>query len=374
MKFLALSLLVSLVACSGYTDRSPNSVQIPADTLARLKKLYPDQSEAFIIERFQNADSPLLKWRSFPPYYYELYDRVIGGNQKNKKFTSSRGLCAGDAHLENFGFLYLPEKKSTLFGLNDLDDVSECSLFSDTLRLYVGHKIVDPSLSVSVWHAAYTDGLKGAKHALPESLKKLEKKSLKNGTELSKKNKKLFEEKVCEGEYSKLSVKEKQVLDSYLQGLGHKYVFACMRTKDSGGSAGLSRFVFQSVDGRGNLETLELKPLAQPSPIYNRAAPMRVSWLQSGIESFWGMEYRAHYFPVILNGVSYLRRPLWNGNEGVALDDLDSASIPEVSYYEAYTLGKLHAKSRNNLSALKISDLENSGQLIEKQWRLEMNE
>lgn len=373
MKFLVLGLLVTLAACSSHPERSPNSLQIQPETLARLKKLYPDQSENFIIERFKNADSPLMKWRSFPPYYYELYDR-LNTQFKSKKFSSIKGLCAGDAHLENFGFLYLPEKNSTLFGLNDLDDVSACHLLSDTLRLLVGQKIIDPSVSVTEWHQAYIDGLKGAKRSLPESLKKLEKKSLKNGVELSKKNKKLFEEKKCEGEYSPLTVKEKQTLDSYLQGLGHKYVFACMRTKDSGGSAGLSRFVFQAVDGRGQLQTLELKPLSRPAPFYNQAAPTRLSFLQSGIEKFWGLEYRTHYFAVLLNGVPYLRRPLWNGNEGVALDDLDSLGVREVGLYEAYTLGTLHAKSRTNLSSLKSDELEKMSSLIETRWREEMSE
>lgn len=372
MKFLALSALVVMSACT-FAVRSPNSLQIPPETLSKLKKLYPDQSEDFIIERFKNADSPLMKWRSFPPYYYELYDRV-SGQFGNKKLTSGKGLCAGDAHLENFGFLYLPETKSTIFGLNDLDDVSACSLLSDTLRLFVGHRIVDSSVDVIEWHKAYTDGLKGNKRSLPETLKKLEKKSLKNGTELSKKNKKIFEDKKCEGEYAPLTAKEKQVLDSYLQGLGNKYVFACMRTKESGGSAGLSRFVFQAIDGKNNLLTLELKPLSKPAPIYNQAAPMRVSWLQSGIDLFWGAEYRAHYFPVILNGVPYLRRPLWNGNEGVALDDLDSIGIKEISLHEAYTLGKLHAKSGPAMSTLKVEDLEKMGGQIESRWRAEMNE
>jgi hypothetical protein len=125
---------------------------------------------------------------------------------------------------------------------------------------------------------------------------------------------------------------------------------------------------------KNNLLTLELKPLSKPAPIYNQAAPMRVSWLQSGIDLFWGAEYRAHYFPVILNGVPYLRRPLWNGNEGVALDDLDSIGIKEISLHEAYTLGKLHAKSGPAMSTLKVEDLEKMGGQIESRWRAEMNE
>lgn len=92
MKFLALSALIVLGACA-FNDRTPNSLQIPPETLSKLKKLYPDQSEDFIVERFKNADSPLMKWRSFPPYYYELYDRV-SGQFGNKKLTSGKGtLC-----------------------------------------------------------------------------------------------------------------------------------------------------------------------------------------------------------------------------------------------------------------------------------------
>ncbi len=372
MKFLALSVLLVLGACS-FAERSPDSLQIPPETLSKLKKLYPDQSEDFIVERFKNADSPLMKWRSFPPYYYELYDR-LNRDLNSKKFTAMKGLCAGDAHLENFGFLYLPDNKSSVFSLNDLDDVSPCYLLSDTLRLLVGHRIVDSSVSVSEWHKAYIDGLKGAKRSLPEVLKKLEKKSIKNGTELSKKNKKLFESKKCDGEYANLSTKEKRTLDSYLSGLGYKYVFACMRTKESGGSAGLSRFVFQAIDGKQNLLTMELKPLANPAPLYNSQSPARISYLQSGIKSFWGFDYMKYYYPVILDGVGFLARPLWNGNEGVALEDLDTAGIKEVSLHQAFTLGKLHSLSRSNMSQLKAEELEKMSGLIESRWRAEMNE
>ena len=374
MKFLFLSALITLSACSSHNNRSPDSLQIPVETLARLKKLYPDQSESFIIERFLNADSALMKWRSFPPYYYEMVDRLKSQFPQQKNFFAQSGLCAGDAHLENFGFLYRPDKKDAIFSINDLDDVSTCPLFSDALRLLVGHKIVSPSLSTEEWLTAYKDGIAGKRYVVPGALDELQADSLKKKTEPSKKYRKMFEAKKCDGEFATMNAKEKKTLDSYLIGQGLKYSYACMRTKDSGGSAGLSRFVVEAFDGADTKLTFELKPLAKPSPLYNQSGTNRLDSLKDGINKFWGEDFARYYYPVILDGVSYLRRPVWGGNAGVAADELTSSGLIEVSIFEAHKLGTLHAKSRGDFSALKSSDLEKIRVVIEETWKKEMNE
>src|SRR3989338_1838749 len=126
--FLSFLILLSS-ACA--TERKVSSI-IPTETVKRLKKLYPAQTEAFILERLHNATSAFAKWRSFPPYYYELITRLK--KSRASKMISRPGLCAGDPHLENFGFIYSDQP---LFTLNDLDDVSLCSLDADIIRLLI---------------------------------------------------------------------------------------------------------------------------------------------------------------------------------------------------------------------------------------------
>lgn len=323
MKFFALTILLS-VSVFAEKKRDPNSIQIPPTTLERLKRLYPEQSEDFIVERFKNANSALMKWRSFPPYYYQMVDRLQKELVKYKSLTAAKGLCAGDAHLENFGYLYLPDTNQSKFGLNDLDDVSECTLILDTLRLLVGHKLVDPSIDTSAWHSAYMDGLSGKSRSAPADLSELLADSLKKKNGTSKKYRKMFESKTCSGEFAAMNANEKATLDYYLLNANLKYSFACMRAKDSGGSAGRSRFVVEANEFKKDKLVFELKPLSNPSPLYNKipTSAQRLAYLQTAIEKFWSPEYKAYYYPVTLNGLNYLRRPVWGGNTGVAADEL----------------------------------------------------
>lgn len=149
MKFLLFTLLLS---SNLYAERKPNAA-VPNETIQRLKSLYPEQNENFIYERVQNTKSAFEKWRSFPPYFYNLVSR--SGNILGTHFNERRGLCAGDAHFENFGFLYMGKP---FFSLNDLDDVSACALDADALRLFVGHRLLFP-VKASEWVAEYKAGL-----------------------------------------------------------------------------------------------------------------------------------------------------------------------------------------------------------------------
>lgn len=363
MKILAL--LLFLVSCS-HPGRTINS-SIPPETIKRLQTLYPDQSESFILERLQNASNAFQKWRGFPPYYYELIDRM-------DVFSSSkprRGLCAGDAHLENFGFLYM---YTPHFSLNDLDDVAPCSLDADAMRLFIGQRLVT-SISASEFLKAYEGGLGGMNAVLPAYLEKLRKDSSKDGMKMTKKYKKLLETSVCEDDFAPVSDSERKLLDAFMKRERKKALLFCSRTKDSGGSAGSKRFVviFEGLKGP---EVFELKPLLNPAPLYKKNLSLmeREQLYLTAVSVFFQEHFKAYYYPVILDDKLYQRRPVWKGNAEIKEDEMSSGDLKQVMLYEARVLGLYHRITNNGRVSHSAQEWEKKAQMIEKQWRAEMGE
>jgi hypothetical protein len=361
-------ILILFLISSAFAGRKP-SATIPHETLQRLKTLYPDQSEAFILERIQNADSAFQKWRSFPPYYYELLSRstdILGGSFMNRK-----GMCAGDPHLENFGFLYLGR---AFFYLNDLDDASGCSLNADALRLFIGTRLVT-NLSAAEWVEQYKDGMGGIVTAYPNYLKNLEKDSLKKKTDMPKKYRKLFDTKTCNGDFADVTKAEMEMLKTYLKTENKEVKMACTRAKDSGGSAGLRRFIVFYNTASGT-EAIELKPLVTPAPMAPKIlSPFEREMLyKQAVAIFFGVTFNAAYFPVTLAGKSFMRRPLWGGNQGVSESGMSSTDLKEVALFEARTLGGYHRITNTTPFDVSPDAWDRIAKGIEKKWRAEFAE
>lgn len=373
---------------------------IPEATLNNLQKLYPNQNRAFIEERLKNAPLPFNKWRSFPPYYYQMMDRIPEGNE----LRSRPGLCAGDPHLENFGFIY---GNPPVFTLNDMDDVTPCSLDMDLMRLFVGHRMIRPELKATDFLSSYQNGLSGASCPQPAFIKKLEESSLKKGQELSKKNKALRDSNVCTGEYQTLTPEEKLMIDDFnkvengdkscvessilsdelkklVQSVSQTdpklIVHACARVKESGGSAGGRRLVVFRKWSSGE-DAFELKPLAKPAPHYNVNIPdsQRQKVYEKAIETYMGPEKGQHYYPVSLTHPKtkvttlYQRRPLWGGNEEIKDEDLVKAGQDkqEIMLYETCRIGALHARSQQQALSIRPQDWERIATSIEQQFKKE---
>ncbi len=361
MKFLLLSLVIS---SSAFADRKPNAA-VPQETINRLKTLYPEQTENFLIERIHNAKSTFEKWRAFPPYFYELVSRS-GADLKSRQ-----GLCAGDPHLENFGFVYMGKP---FFSLNDLDDVATCPLDVDALRLYIGHKLVAP-IKASEWISEYKAGLSGLNAPAPAYLDKIQNESAKKKTEMTKKYKKLLEAKACSGDFAGASKEEVAQISDFLKSEGKTLTLLCTRTKDTGGSAGNKRFVIFYPISDGH-EVIELKPLANPAPVMTRAVgiPERASQYQQAVSVFLGANFQSAYYSVNIGRKIYQRRPLWGGNVGVVEADLASNDLRDVALYQARTLGKYHRITSNGAFTYSAEAWDKIASDIEKKWRQEFAE
>jgi hypothetical protein len=384
-KFILLSLLVS---------SSVWAQDVPDATMARLQRLYPDQSVEFLTERLKNAPNAFDKWRSFPPYYYELIQRSV----KNEDLKARRGMCAGDPHLENFGFI--SGLAEPIFTINDLDDVTACSLNADLMRLFIAQRLINPSITSDKFLANYGTGLNGSECVQPKFIKKLAKDAVKKGKDLSKKNKAMLEAKTCSGDYQELTSEEKKMLESFVKAENgdksclssdvlspelrslaksvvnadpKEIIHACSRIKQSGGSAGGKRFLVFRQSAAGVVDAFELKPLVKSASDYHIkvSAQNRKAQFEKAVETYLSPELKAHYYPVTLNKVLYQRRPVWGGNEEVKAEDIAAEDQEGVMLFETCTLGKLHSKSKAGPLALDAKAWQSLAESIEQQFKAE---
>jgi hypothetical protein len=77
------------------------------------------------------SDSPLMFFRAYPAAYHKDFAANLKPGAR-AKIPSARGLCLGDAHPDNFGFLKFDQKVE--YSFNDLDDSGNCPLGLDALR------------------------------------------------------------------------------------------------------------------------------------------------------------------------------------------------------------------------------------------------
>jgi hypothetical protein len=337
------SLIILVFSALVHAGRVPTST-VSSETLERLKQLYPQQSEAFILERIKNASTLFARWRAFPPYFYQLLQRH--SSLLPRGFNERRGFCAGDAHFENFGFMYFG---TTIFSINDLDDGVNCSLNQDLLRLFAGHRLMSLNFTAEEWLAEYKAGLAGVQRALPARLKELEKESLKKKTEMKKSHQKILSDRSCTGELAPLTVNENKLISEFLESEGKKLSFGCSLTKKTGGSAGNTRYLIYYPLAKG-VELIELKPLVTPAPLTTSAPPSseRAKIYQQAVTTFFGMNYNVIYYPVTMGGVLYQRRPVWSGNTEVKESGLTSQEFKEILLYQARTLGFVHRTSNKS--------------------------
>lgn len=337
--------LFALIVLSGQVFAS--------DYLETLGRFYPSQTREELEARVTEAkkDGAFGVWRSFPPYFYHLT-----GLNPSPVIGARKGLCAGDAHIENFGFFPLSNNElesKTTFSVNDLDDATECPLDLDLLRLAIGNRLAGGTLSSEALLSSYQRGLKGEKCEMSKYLLKRQKKSLEGG--------KLVEKDFVQNGVPFCPTPDYQVANQdELAELklhhgdrdGSTFLGGCTRSKVTGGSAGEKRFVILYQNADKTYGVYELKPLVRSAyeialePFRELDPTAREELFLRSLNLFFGPEAFQFYRPVQFAGRLYQARPRWEGNKGVKLSDLeDQAERNKVMSFEACTLGSLHTKS-----------------------------
>jgi hypothetical protein len=345
-------------------------VFVASQAFSKTQNPLTDVNYQFDPIKLQEAQDSFHFLRTYVDYFYLL----IKKNQSNLNTVSSlmkySGLCVGDAHAENFGFL-LQNDLEPLFTVNDVDDFGPCPVVLDIFRFMVSSKIDDSTLSIKKILENYQSGLQDDKQPLPEVLKKMKKKAEEDGMSPSSskiKNQQFIREPgIIEINSETQNLIFAKIQDSLQMNLT---ILDLVETvKKGGGSGGLQRYEILALNKSRELIHLELKEEITPAiyPVATAPIPDVRTKIMQALAIEQGPNSSPYYGVIELNTRSFLIRPRFSGNQGVTLSDQKNISeTRDIMMYEAYRLGQIHSQSLTDkpshylkaLSDIKIQDLE----------------
>lgn len=318
---------------------------------AALLELYPEHTKSIMVARFEKATNKHKFLRSFIPYYYQQIHKHADKLPAFQKASKTKGYIAGDAHVENFGFLVDNNGKS-IMALNDFDDVAQSSLVMDVMRLSQSASYVNKELDQTHLIQAYLKGLNDKPYELSEYINKLAAKAS-GGGKLSK------AEFTTTATGKQFAIKQAptfattQAQHSGLEAiLKKKYgkdvkLHDSYRTmKESGGSAYGTRYhLLAEFDGQ--VHFIELKEASGSGVV-----PELLSKAQTNPErilgarnTFLGNNFDRQLDVVAFENQNFQLRFKAKGNKSIDLGKARAEEIPKIIEDEFFILGQLHRKS-----------------------------
>ena len=252
--------------------------------LEDLRRTYSHLNDHLFEIKFQNSlKSPLLFMRSFVNTYYKD-SGFIGSSTKLIP-------CFGDAHPENFGFLLFDS--TVRYTFNDLDDSGPCPFELDVLRYFSTLSLYEEDRDLVLQAInTYIEVFAGSAPielmpSMNKSLKKKTKNILKKYSQDSK-----FK---LTGEMIVVDEEQKKKMISQIRSLKNERQWRVLDLvqvdKNSGGSAGLSRYWLLGEDKQGQRDILELKELTTSAVDFGPWAEKSSSQadrLERLKKDFWG--------------------------------------------------------------------------------------
>lgn len=298
--------------------------------------------------KLNSANDSFLFYRSFVDYFYLLVKK----NELNLSTASlknTEGLCVGDAHAENFGFV-IDNNLASMFTHNDLDDSGVCPLAYDYLRMSVSYYLYDNEAPLKEALKAYLTGLKRSFLTMPKPVEKMYLKSMEKSIAISEK--KISNNKfIRKPEYQEVSPSDfkpiKNLVETNLATFNLTVLDIVATQKDSGGSAGLSRYEVLAKY-KNDLIQLELKELAAPSiyPVSSKNAMSALDRISLALNYIHGVEYSRFYKVLSYQAKDFLLRPNKFPNfVGVELSKNSLKENREIIHYEFYVLGLIHSST-----------------------------
>lgn len=322
----------------------------------------------------ETTKDPLNFFRSNVALYYKLAIQ----NKKQlpiiNKLLEINGLCMGDAHLENFGFLYQNSKLS-IFAPNDIDDFDRCPLILDIMRLLVSTELADQSMGYKKITEAYLLGLTSGRMEPGPFIRSLQMRSFQKAEAV---NEKLLraDRFIRRKGLADLDARELQDVADIVSDLNQKItggrrfiLLDVVKTKKtSGGSAGLNRYELLLSRGK-RLVHLELKEMVDSatSEVFGPAYKTNADRIKAALDFTIGKSRSPFYRVYQVGRVAFLMRPKFEGNVGVEFQIRQKKVNKNTIQYEAYTLGRLHALSLKT-STIYISVLKTT---TKEAWKLE---
>lgn len=286
-----------------------------------------------------------------------FYQQVIAHQSRLPVLNRIRthGWCAGDAHPENFGII-LSEQGQGIFTYNDYDDSGFCPLVLDLARFLIGAELLANELEIKNFDLQtlfyiYLGYLGNQPATLSPLLWERLEQDLPTAF-IPPKSRVSNLKIVVESDMQPIT-SLKELLDlannvrAYFPTLeGYNFLDGVTRTKKTGGSAGLTRYLtLWQNRTNGDLFMLELKPILDPSVAlvarqpYDNIALTQIAW-----DHFIGTDKGPWYRIFSLNNVSYQARPLYHDQKSVNFKRYSPTLRWELLKLEATTLAGLHAK------------------------------
>ncbi len=322
---------------------------------------------AFATKWQASLASPVLFMRAYPGAYHADLARV-----DPRRILGPEGLCFGDAHPDNFGFLALTG--STRFVFNDLDDSGYCPIAVDAARYLAVLRISYPALAVDAL-SQYVDtafdaavAVRVAPSLTPDMVTVAEQ-ALDKATTSSGRIK-LDAETVAPTPAERLELAALVAGDPRLATFG--VLDTAVRLRQEGGSGGLRRYWIVVDRPLRSRTLLELKESVTPGVDFGR--PTRTLAPETRLElltrAFWGVTPNDDYFYVPAFGARFLLRDRL-ARASVDLAALDTPSRREVVRAQVSAMALVHGpqwRSTCEKDELRAW-LDRSAATLAERWR-----
>lgn len=330
-----------------------------------------DVTYSFDPAKLDVADDAFHFLRSYVDYYYLLAQANRAQLPTLNALADVGGWCVGDPHPENFGVL-IQEDDSSIFTINDIDDAGPCPLAWDLSRFLVASTLYDSSLDIADLLKAYRHGLEGKTDDQPDVVSEMFDDSSKKGERPEK-------SRVDANGLLIRSSQSREVDSAVLAQLTTAYktlfprhadlVDVMETSKVGGGSGGLRRYELLVKDANG-LVNLEMKEEVRPSvyPVAKTPLPDFSTRINQTLLIEQGPSHSAYLSTFVIDGREMISRPRFAGNVGAALDKNSGKENRALILYEAFILGRIHARSVDGSSwsaRVKAADEDALGREIE---------
>jgi hypothetical protein len=304
-------------------------------------------------------------FRSYPGAYHKDLARV-----KPSRLIMNEGLCFGDPHPENFGFLRI--SGATRFGYNDLDDSGYCPVALDALRYFSSLRQLldgqsDAAASFDVILEQYVDTVKDLSRAksVPASLE----------PDWKKENEKLVSK--ATGDTDRLLLDDDVVAPTAAERAAVTAVVpstvldVARVLRDAGGSGGLARFHVLVDRAPSPRTVVELKELVTPGVeqgLHQRtlSASERLPVLKS---AFWSTTSTDDNVAVTVQGTRFLMRDR-AAKSRIDIKGLDKKTREKVLLAQASEMARVHSATWGDIDKDRIRRwLEDGSKTVAERWQ-----
>lgn len=315
------------------------------------------------------AESPLMFFRAYPAAFHADLAQLPRG-----RYPGADGVCLGDAHPDNFGYLRVDDDRGgrkTIYAFNDLDDAGSCLASVDALRYFAAFRLYFPGEDADLTESVddYADEVFGGGDKSPAAAAT---KTLDDGDKPDWGDVRAeVLAKYADGASFRafpdgsLVPVDAQVRASVVAALGPSVAVhdVARRPRDAGGSGGLTRYWALATPSGGDRTVLELKETAKPA-VEHGWASRRLSGaarLDELKASLWDVHVDGDYRYVTIDRATFLVR------DRARKDSVDVRGKQRKA--QAVYLGRLHRGRWGDASKRAVKRwLEESSAVVAARW------